>query len=190
MVRRPPRSTLFPYTTLFRSQHLRDPGGRAENLGALAAEKGATGPAEEGFGGRVDEVHLPGVAKGHYGFEQARQHCLMIGSADGILGRHVQTRRLRKARSRRRGDGNMPTCGSKRRFATFSCNASDRDTTSTAWSPGGRSGSAASRFRSSAARSDTATGTPPPTPFAMPSCRLRVSATWVSISPRATRAGR
>ena len=24
MIRRPPRSTLFPYTTLFRSQHLRD----------------------------------------------------------------------------------------------------------------------------------------------------------------------
>src|SRR3712207_6896473 len=25
MIRRPPRSTLFPYTTLFRSDHLRDP---------------------------------------------------------------------------------------------------------------------------------------------------------------------
>src|SRR2546427_4076393 len=28
MIRRPPRSTLFPYTTLFRSLHGRDPGGR------------------------------------------------------------------------------------------------------------------------------------------------------------------
>src|SRR2546426_10943851 len=27
MIRRPPRSTLFPYTTLFRSRHLRVPGG-------------------------------------------------------------------------------------------------------------------------------------------------------------------
>src|SRR5438477_5945345 len=27
MIRRPPRSTLFPYTTLFRSQDLRQPGG-------------------------------------------------------------------------------------------------------------------------------------------------------------------
>src|SRR2546425_6790242 len=27
MIRRPPRSTLFPYTTLFRSQHLRRPVG-------------------------------------------------------------------------------------------------------------------------------------------------------------------
>src|SRR5256886_10331402 len=29
MIRRPPRSTLFPYTTLFRSQRLRDARGRA-----------------------------------------------------------------------------------------------------------------------------------------------------------------
>src|SRR5256885_12999199 len=28
MIRRPPRSTLFPYTTLFRSGQLLDPGGR------------------------------------------------------------------------------------------------------------------------------------------------------------------
>src|SRR4051812_49929225 len=27
MIRRPPRSTLFPYTTLFRSDHVRRPGG-------------------------------------------------------------------------------------------------------------------------------------------------------------------
>src|SRR5688572_32437325 len=34
MIRRPPRSTLFPYTTLFRSQHLfplRDPARRPRN---------------------------------------------------------------------------------------------------------------------------------------------------------------
>ena len=33
MIRRPPRSTLFPYTTLFRSKICSDsPGGAAENL--------------------------------------------------------------------------------------------------------------------------------------------------------------
>src|SRR3989442_10705075 len=31
MIRRPPRSTLFPYTTLFRSLNLSDPDGGAEN---------------------------------------------------------------------------------------------------------------------------------------------------------------
>src|SRR3989441_3827317 len=34
MIRRPPRSTLFPYTTLFRSHdHLVDPGGDPFHLG-------------------------------------------------------------------------------------------------------------------------------------------------------------
>src|SRR2546428_10110989 len=41
MIRRPPRSTLFPYTTLFRSQRVRDrrrlvgPRGRAVDVGDL-----------------------------------------------------------------------------------------------------------------------------------------------------------
>src|SRR3712207_8843365 len=34
MIRRPPRSTLFPYTTLFRSQHpVGDPGHHAQVVG-------------------------------------------------------------------------------------------------------------------------------------------------------------
>src|SRR5260370_4608730 len=33
MIRRPPRSTLFPYTTLFRSELGRSRGGRDENTG-------------------------------------------------------------------------------------------------------------------------------------------------------------
>src|SRR2546429_5793252 len=35
MIRRPPRSTLFPYTTLFRS-HRTNPYGVAQNIGFLA----------------------------------------------------------------------------------------------------------------------------------------------------------
>src|SRR6202012_5433751 len=41
MIRRPPRSTLFPYTTLFRSSHLGaapDPGGLPGFLRSAAAE--------------------------------------------------------------------------------------------------------------------------------------------------------
>src|SRR2546430_5648413 len=34
MIRRPPRSTLFPYTTLFRSQAADRPGGRGHRPGA------------------------------------------------------------------------------------------------------------------------------------------------------------
>src|SRR2546430_11191114 len=32
MIRRPPRSTLFPYTTLFRSQHVARPLGREDEV--------------------------------------------------------------------------------------------------------------------------------------------------------------
>src|SRR3712207_8579450 len=36
MIRRPPRSTLFPYTTLFRSgAHVRDPADAGEDVGDL-----------------------------------------------------------------------------------------------------------------------------------------------------------
>src|SRR3712207_7501972 len=42
MIRRPPRSTLFPYTTLFRSRHLARVRGerRAQHLGAALAQGG------------------------------------------------------------------------------------------------------------------------------------------------------
>src|SRR2546425_1857265 len=41
MIRRPPRSTLFPYTTLFRSERLRDRG-----LAGIAAAEDANGLRE------------------------------------------------------------------------------------------------------------------------------------------------
>src|SRR3712207_9484964 len=40
MIRRPPRSTLFPYTTLFRSVGGEDRGAHVEQLGDLVAEDG------------------------------------------------------------------------------------------------------------------------------------------------------
>src|SRR3712207_7225299 len=45
MIRRPPRSTLFPYTTLFRSRNDRVAGGRRHRAGAVAVgdRAGVTG---------------------------------------------------------------------------------------------------------------------------------------------------
>src|SRR5687768_17653034 len=59
MIRRPPRSTLFPYTTLFRSHQvgarvrvgLADPGGRLDVREAahqVRHQRGAAGGAREG----------------------------------------------------------------------------------------------------------------------------------------------
>src|SRR3712207_7844728 len=53
MIRRPPRSTLFPYTTLFRSGRYR-PGGRRKHV---AAQRDATAPGRyrlRSTRGRVD----------------------------------------------------------------------------------------------------------------------------------------
>src|SRR3712207_8070270 len=54
MIRRPPRSTLFPYTTLFRSPV----GGAAGGVGAAGADPGALGPGALDVG--VDLLALRG----------------------------------------------------------------------------------------------------------------------------------
>src|SRR3712207_9335789 len=56
MIRRPPRSTLFPYTTLFRSRP-RDAAGEEEAQGPVAG--GGGGP---GAGGRADHGEAVGRA--------------------------------------------------------------------------------------------------------------------------------
>src|SRR2546430_8603750 len=43
MIRRPPRSTLFPYTTLFRSRHPEGGPGRDPDAGVLPGVDGAVG---------------------------------------------------------------------------------------------------------------------------------------------------
>src|SRR3712207_7616720 len=60
MIRRPPRSTLFPYTTLFRSEQLGHPGFE---VGALAGVLQAGGlqrqkPGGLDLGGHVRELEL------------------------------------------------------------------------------------------------------------------------------------
>src|SRR2546430_13385557 len=60
MIRRPPRSTLFPYTTLFRS------GGGTQAHGPPAPAGGGGGPAR----GLVPAAALPGLLQVEAGLEQ------------------------------------------------------------------------------------------------------------------------
>src|SRR3712207_7883137 len=62
MIRRPPRSTLFPYTTLFRSPALRGEGGRREVLRGVreAVPRQGRLPELPGRPRRRDEI-LPRV---------------------------------------------------------------------------------------------------------------------------------
>src|SRR3712207_7774897 len=72
MIRRPPRSTLFPYTTLFRSRTARPGGCRRRARGAGSARQ----PAGEGLLGRgaaAAEVR-PGRSEEHTSELQSRQY--------------------------------------------------------------------------------------------------------------------
>src|SRR5256885_13285843 len=59
MIRRPPRSTLFPYTTLFRSRA--EPGGRGLSLMARRAARtgGVASHGDRPEGGAFVDVVLP-----------------------------------------------------------------------------------------------------------------------------------
>src|SRR5256885_7963217 len=48
MIRRPPRSTLFPYTTLFRSRDRARPSGPARDRAVLPARPGLSRPHRAG----------------------------------------------------------------------------------------------------------------------------------------------
>src|SRR5256886_17001884 len=93
MIRRPPRSTLFPYTTLFRS---------------LKAEA-ARGRVAEAQRDREDEGHADEqdhVAEGRREHHTA-QHVLAVGQRpSGGHGRRLKPVSASKYRSRRRGTAN------------------------------------------------------------------------------------
>src|SRR3712207_8510225 len=76
MIRRPPRSTLFPYTTLFRSvREVPDAGGqrRAHGAGAEAVDADASAPVGDGRGARqVDHAALR--SEEHTSELQSRQY--------------------------------------------------------------------------------------------------------------------
>src|SRR3712207_7186516 len=65
MIRRPPRSTLFPYTTLFRSEAARGRGGR------LFRRRGrGRGGARQGLGGGDRDAQPPGLRSPHVRSEE------------------------------------------------------------------------------------------------------------------------
>src|SRR2546430_6024423 len=56
MIRRPPRSPLFPYTTLFRSRLVPDPDDRTGGIDILAEELIGDGLSEDRHLGRARDV--------------------------------------------------------------------------------------------------------------------------------------
>src|SRR3712207_7503095 len=75
MIRRPPRSTLFPYTTLFRSGHLVDEGPvRVEVAQVAAGELGQLGQRPDDDQPRRVGVVTPDRSEEHTSELQSRQY--------------------------------------------------------------------------------------------------------------------
>src|SRR5256714_402765 len=102
MIRRPPRSTLFPYTTLFRSFTLPDADGHEHTLASLKGLKGTVlifiatrCPVSNGYNERMKKLYEDYKAKGVQivGInsnvaetpEEVKQHAAEKGSAFTIL---------------------------------------------------------------------------------------------------------
>src|SRR3712207_9069424 len=90
MIRRPPRSTLFPYTTLFRSSAPIQIACGSEGL--WRALCGALGwdPADDGFATNAERVahrdELIGRLESHFASEPA-EHWLAVLSSAGVAAR-------------------------------------------------------------------------------------------------------
>src|SRR3712207_9505723 len=66
MIRRPPRSTLFPYTTLFRSELAREIGaGEVITSASRAGYPGQAGYRRWGRGWRLDATRNSGIVGRH-----------------------------------------------------------------------------------------------------------------------------
>src|SRR3712207_7703895 len=92
MIRRPPRSTLFPYTTLFRSGPRADPGGRRM--------KKATGTIDREIGTRMRTRRmLIGMSQEKLGEElRSEEHTSELQSRQYLVCRLLLEKKKKKTR--------------------------------------------------------------------------------------------
>src|SRR3712207_7474901 len=93
MIRRPPRSTLFPYTTLFRSDHRGDedePAGAGPHHGAGRPPGHPEGPGQVG----VEDV-VEGVVR-HLQHERSEEHTSELQSRQYLVCRLLLEKKKQK----------------------------------------------------------------------------------------------
>src|SRR2546427_5455185 len=84
MIRRPPRSTLFPYTTLFRSLRRRDPGV----------------PGEQGERGADEEVQFAIRGQDRAGSDRSEEHTSELQSQSNLVCRLLLEKKKNKEERR------------------------------------------------------------------------------------------
>src|SRR2546430_12991158 len=95
MIRRPPRSTLFPYTTLFRSRPAAREGGRGH---AGEAAEALSGPDHEGqCGGRKA---AGGVGRARTGPTRSEEHTSELQSQSNLVCRLLLEKKKKKNNNR------------------------------------------------------------------------------------------
>src|SRR3712207_7750988 len=101
MIRRPPRSTLFPYTTLFRSRRQRA-AGRGDGVGRVGRQRGlADGLAAERLsrhGDRVDGLFARSEDEGVAGARRVRseEHTSELQSRQYLVCRLLLEKKKKK----------------------------------------------------------------------------------------------
>src|SRR5688572_32360790 len=99
MIRRPPRSTLFPYTTLFRSEQLKTAELRGRRLIVnIAHPKGERPPRAEGFGGGGGGF---GGGGGGFGGGRSEEHTSELQSQSNLVCRLLLEKKKKKQRNAR-----------------------------------------------------------------------------------------
>src|SRR2546429_3975743 len=66
MIRRPPRSTLFPYTTLFRSQVNHQGGTVAATISFNLPQGGSLSQAQQAIDEAVAQIRMPATVHGSF----------------------------------------------------------------------------------------------------------------------------
>src|SRR2546426_6740206 len=100
MIRRPPRSTLFPYTTLFRS---RDRNPRGSGAGGGSPRAGA-------MPGRGGHTLRKGGAQGGSAPSRSEEHTSELQSPCNLVCRLLLEKKKKKKHNKRRGTRHLQRC--------------------------------------------------------------------------------
>src|SRR3712207_6958319 len=96
MIRRPPRSTLFPYTTLFRSDYRLSGEGLADGYQSVPVDWGINAPRKRGFFGMLSRVTGESRSEEHTSELQSRQYlvCRLLLEKKNLDKHDVRVARL------------------------------------------------------------------------------------------------